>query len=307
MSNVVSDRQQLVRKLDDQLAAAQRASGKSPEVILIEAMGLWWRQQKTMLAADPTIQNSEIAAVSQNPEHSVQDYALVAVDAKETVTKTAHPTLQRVQSDRTSPEEIDQELEDAKRGVKAKIQQLCDSKASYPPRLLAMSAEDIRHLELPPDLKEKLQTVFGHRACIITGGPNVEKSALVRQAVRMFGEHCMTRVLCGPNKTTVQKFGKCQVLCALTYITTIDQLLQLNLNHVFSVSKSIPTDCGLLVVGGASRVSLKLLYKVLQHLPETFGLILLGDVSHKFIVRDNAVQYLMESGALPVVKSDEVM
>lgn len=62
----------------------------------------------------------------------------------------------------------------------------------------------------------------------------------------------------------------------------------------------------MIVVGGTSKVDMKLLYKVLEYLPDTYGLILLGDQNPRHMLPNNALKYLMESGDVPVIRLTDV-
>lgn len=290
------------KELEDRLAAAQQASGKSQDAILIEGLSLWWKQQETVLAEDPITPDAETAAASQGSNDNSRNSVRVIVDDPKILTEAVQPTLQRLLPDRSSPEEeIDEELENAKRGITAKIKQLCDSKAEYPPGIHELSANNFLGKKFSQALKEKLQIVFGNRACLIEGGADVEKSSLVREALRIFDDKIVPSIVCAPDEATVRNF---EWLIGTRAQLTITKLLEGDLNYESMAKTRQSTGCGLLVVGGISMVSLTQMFRLVQHLPETFGLMLLGDVRHQSTVPDNVLDYLKQTGGIQTVRSN---
>jgi hypothetical protein len=304
------DRQQMI-KVDEQLDAAQRASGKRPEVVLIEAMNLWWEQWNTTSAADPKDPNPNTAGAPQNMHHDLQSTTYIGACDLETPTMAVKPTQKNGISSGSGPKQIiDDELEYAKKGITAKIKQLLHSKAFYHPMILEMSPDRALDLKLNPDMQTKVRSLFCHRVCMITCDKNVENSALVRMLWRVLGECVPHRMLCAPEQATIKRFKMRKREFAITWARTVDELVQTDFIHKLSLNEQSQDHTGfvkkVLVVAGSSKIETKTLYFALKYLPENYGLILLGDLDPKARVLNSALEYLMESGDVPIIHASDV-
>jgi len=157
---------------------------------------------------------------------------------------------------------------------------------------------------LAPSQREALKTALTSRATVITGGPGVGKTTLVNSILMILRAKGVKCLLCAPTGRAAKRLTETTGLEA----KTIHRLLEINPSTgKFQRNEDQPLDCDLLIVDETSMVDVLLMYALLRALPNTSGLILVGDVDQlPSVGPGNALRDLIESGIVPVVRLTEV-
>ena len=135
--------------------------------------------------------------------------------------------------------------------------------------------------------REAIQKMGSHRFTIMTGGPGTGKTYTIARAVKLIqGQKADLRLgLAAPTgkaaarvKEAMVKEAKALGLDNIPDTTTLHSLLGSNYDFVtFKHDHSNPLDLDWLIVDEASMISLSLMAKLLDALPEQCGLTLVGD------------------------------
>jgi exodeoxyribonuclease V alpha subunit len=157
---------------------------------------------------------------------------------------------------------------------------------------------------LAPSQREALKTVLTSRTAIITGGPGVGKTTLVKSILLILRAKKVKCLLCAPTGRAAKRLTETTGLEA----KTIHRLLEVDpATGKFSRNEDNPLECDLLIVDETSMVDVLLMYALLRALPKSSGLIMVGDVDQlPSVGPGNALRDLIESGVVPVLRLTEV-
>jgi exodeoxyribonuclease V alpha subunit len=129
-------------------------------------------------------------------------------------------------------------------------------------------------ITLAPSQKTALHTVFQNKICILTGGPGVGKTTLVKTIVA-FMQTQNVRIQCAsPTGRAAKRLSESAELPA----QTLHRLLGWDPNSLrFQHNEKHPFTVDYLIIDEASMIDVVLFYNVLKALPLHAGLLIVGD------------------------------
>ena len=158
--------------------------------------------------------------------------------------------------------------------------------------------------ELSPSQREALRLALSSRVLIITGGPGVGKTTLVKSILLILRSKKVCCLLCAPTGRAAKRLSE----TTGSEAKTIHRLLEVNPSvGGFNRNESNPLECDLLIVDETSMVDIVLMSHLLRALPTKANLLLVGDMDQLPSVGPGMVlRHLIESQTVPVVRLTEV-
>jgi exodeoxyribonuclease V alpha subunit len=159
-------------------------------------------------------------------------------------------------------------------------------------------------VELVPAQRDAIRRATEQKALVITGGPGVGKTTIVRGIVEVFAAKKMRVALCAPTGRAAKRLSESTGREA----TTIHRLLEFDgALGGFKRDRDHPLDVDLIVVDEASMVDIVLMNHLLRAISSWSCLVLVGDVDQLPSVGPGTVLAdVIASGAVPVVRLTEV-
>jgi exodeoxyribonuclease V alpha subunit len=153
-----------------------------------------------------------------------------------------------------------------------------------------------------PSQREAFMAACREKVLVVTGGPGVGKTTLIRGLTHLSEEQGLKVALCAPTGRAAKRLSESTGFPA----KTIHRLLEA-CEGGFRRNAQAPLDCDLLVVDEASMLDIRLMAALVRALPDEASLLLVGDVDQlPSIGPGQVLADIIGSDAIPVVHLKEV-
>jgi exodeoxyribonuclease V alpha subunit len=198
-------------------------------------------------------------------------------------------------------------LKQAEEGIATRLKRLCSLRPTYPSIDLEKAIswyEGKSGHTLAPSQRSALQQALRSRMLVITGGPGVGKSTLVKAILTILRAKKVSCQLCAPTGRAAKRLTETTGVGA----KTIHRLLEVEPGRGgFMRNETHPLSCQLLVVDESSMVDVVLMNHLLRALPRDGNILLVGDVDQLCSVGPGMVlRDIISSGIAPVARLTEV-
>jgi exodeoxyribonuclease V alpha subunit len=159
-------------------------------------------------------------------------------------------------------------------------------------------------VKLAPGQRDGVSRALSAKILIVTGGPGVGKTTIIRSILAILRAKGVTPLLAAPTGRAAKRLSETTGLEA----KTIHRLLEFDpRGGGFVRCKEFPLECDLLVLDETSMIDVLLMASVLNALPPTAALLIVGDVDQLPSVGPGQVLAdLIGSGKLPVARLTEI-
>ena len=159
-------------------------------------------------------------------------------------------------------------------------------------------------LELSPSQRSAVTLVLASKVSVITGGPGVGKTTLLKAILSVLRREHVSVTLCAPTGRAAKRLTESTGIEA----KTIHRLLEFDPKAFdFRRGRGNPLDTSLVVVDETSMVDVVLMQKLVAAIPDRAAVVFVGDVDQLPSVGPGAVlSDLISSGSVPTVRLTEI-
>jgi exodeoxyribonuclease V alpha subunit len=195
----------------------------------------------------------------------------------------------------------------AERTIAGRLIQIADGRLPWPSIDAAKAVlwvEKRSGLKLAESQRAAVRLALTSKALVITGGPGVGKTTIVKAILRILGVKGVRMLLCAPTGRAAKRMSEATGIEA----KTIHRLLEVDpISGGFRRDESHSLDCDLLVVDEASMVDVLLMQALLKAAPDNAALLIIGDIDQlPSVGPGQALADIIGSEAIPVVRLTEV-
>ena len=160
------------------------------------------------------------------------------------------------------------------------------------------------NLTLAASQREAVAAALKSKVMVITGGPGVGKTTIVRAILTILRAKGVNMMLCAPTGRAAKRLSESSGMEA----KTIHRLLEIDpATMEFKRNEDNPLDCDLLVADECSMVDIPLANNLIKAISSRTAVIFVGDVDQLPSVGPGAfLSDLIESNAVPVIRLTEV-
>ena len=195
----------------------------------------------------------------------------------------------------------------AERGIGASLVNLAHSALPWPAIEVDPAigwAQRTLNIALSESQKAAVAMALRGKVTVITGGPGVGKTTLLRTILSILLAKLVRVTLCAPTGRAAKRMTESTGLEA----KTVHQLLEVDPRRgIFSRNAEHPLECDVLVADESSMIDVPLMYALLKAVPAQAGLILVGDVDQlPSVGPGHVLGDTIDSEVIPVVRLTEV-
>lgn len=169
------------------------------------------------------------------------------------------------------------ELHHAEAQVAQSITDLVTSPPSLPPVDPEAAIDWFQrhnHIQLSDEQRDAIIAATHHRFSVITGGPGVGKTTILDAVLKILTAKKVEAVLCAPTGRAAKRLTESTGHEAYT----IHRLLEVQPESGFTRNAHKPLDGDLFIIDEASMVDIRLMASLLDAIPPTGSVVLVGDV-----------------------------
>lgn len=210
--------------------------------------------------------------------------------------------------ERTGGERVlfDPSLHEAESRIAASLARLANARPSGTSMRLddaVRIAEAESGLPLDATQKKAIELALRSRAIVITGGPGVGKTTLVRALLTVYQAAGLKVSLAAPTGRAAKRLAESTGATA----STIHRLLETSAHGHFQRGEEHPLETGVVIVDEASMVDVPLLDAILRALPPDAAIVLVGDADQLPSIGPGQILHdILESGRVPSIRLTEI-